>query len=177
MLRGYQQTNSLTAFISLRRSIMNSNDSRQKRNQCLIHQFMWASRIHRGMIEEQVKKIGIHSSQHRMLGIIAADKDICQKDIAQRLNISSAAVAVTLGKLEAAGLIERSQFFEDARKNHIRITDKAADILRQTNDKFVEIDDRFLGALTEEELDTLSALVLKICHSLKPECCKPSSEE
>lgn len=156
---------------------MDSNSTRQKRNQCLIHSLLWASRIHRSMIEERVKKIGVHSSQHRMLRIIASDKDICQKDIAQRLNISSAAVAVTLGKLEAAGLIERSQFFEDARKNHIRVTDKAAEILQRTSDKFAEADDIFFSALSDEELETLGKLVDKICHSLRPDCCGKKNEE
>lgn len=156
---------------------MDNKDLRRKRNQSVIHRFMWAFRIHRGMIEEQVGKIGVHSSQHRMLMIIASDKDICQKDIAQRLNISSAAVAVTLGKLEAAGLIERSQFFEDARKNHIRVTDKAAEILQKTSDKFAEVDDKFFGALSDEELETLGMLIDKICHSMRPECCRGSNEK
>lgn len=150
---------------------------RQKKAQCVVRKFMWASRLHRNMVEEQVSKTGIHSSQHIMLTLIEGDKDICQKDIAQRLNISSAAVAVTLNKLEAAGLVERSQFFDDARKNHISITDKAAEILKSTRDKFLEIDDRFFEALSAEELETLGSLLDKICGSMKPECCRGKKAE
>ena len=141
--------------------------ARQKKIACFMHTFLHVNRLHRTMIEAGISKLGIHGSQHRMLMVIARNKSICQKEIARQLDISSAAVAVTLNKLEAAELIERNQSFDDARMNHISITEKGAELLKSTRSMFDSIDDACFEGITDEEIDTVQSLLKKMIENLK----------
>ena len=120
---------------------MKKETARQQKIGQFIHSFLHVNRLRRVMVEAEISKLGIHSSQYHMLSLIAGSKSICQKEIAQKLEISSAAVAVTLNKLEAAGLINRNQSFDDARMNHITITEKGAELLKTTKTMFHSLDD------------------------------------
>ena len=144
---------------------MKKETARQKKISEVIHLFMHTNRLHRVMMEEKISDLGIHVSQHQMLAIIAANKSICQKDIAKKLEISSAAVAVTLNKLENAELIARVQSFEDARMNHITITDKGAALLKSTKQMFEVMDENFFKDITDEELQTMIDILTKVSEN------------
>ena len=146
---------------------MKKETARQKSVAEIIHLFLHVNRLHRIMAEEQISKLGIHCSQHQMLLLIATNKNICQKDIAQKLEISSAAVAVTLNKLESAELITRSQSFDDARMNHIAITEKGSKLLKTTREMFADIDEQFFKDITDEEMETLKDLLARMAESVK----------
>ena len=146
---------------------MGNTCDRQHKIGGLVHLFLHVNRLHRTMIEAEISKLGIHCSQHHMLVLISHNKSICQKEIAQKLEISSAAVAVTLNKLEAAGLIVRNQSFDDARMNHITITDKGSEILKTTREKFGAIDEKFFEGITDEEMDTLSNILCRMTDNLR----------
>ncbi len=146
---------------------MKKETARQKTVAEVVNLFLHVNRVHRAMAEEQISKLGIHNSQHQMLALIAASKNICQKEIAQKLEISSAAVAVTLNKLEAAELITRTQSFDDARMNHITVTDKGAKLLKTTRELYADIDDQFFTDVTDEELETLKTLLGKMAENVK----------
>ena len=143
------------------------NNARQQKISLLIRHFLHVSRLHRVMIESEISKLGIHCSQHNMLVLIANSKNICQKDIARELEISSAAVAVTLNKLESSGLIARSQSFDDARMNHITITDKGAELLKTTKEMFTGLDEEFFKGVTDEDIDRMNEVLAKITENLK----------
>ena len=144
---------------------MKKETARQKKVAELIHLFLHTNRLHRNLMEEQISKLGIHASQHHMLVIIANNKSICQKDIAKKLEISSAAVAVTLNKLEAAGLISRTQSFDDARMNHISITDKGSSLLKTTRQIFESIDEQFFKGVEDEDIDHMIATLKKVSEN------------
>ena len=82
-------------------------------------------RRHHALVERRTCDLGIHHSQHRMLIALAKRQDNVpsQKELAEILGISAAAVTATLKKLEKEGYITRSMTDEDNRKNEIRITD------------------------------------------------------
>lgn len=133
-----------------------------------MHTFLHANRLHRMMVESEISKLGIHCSQHHMLTLIAGSKNICQKEIAQKLEISSAAVAVTLNKLELSGLIERTQSFDDARMNHITITDKGAALLKSTKSVLDNLDARIFDGIDDEQIDKMQSALETMIENLKP---------
>ncbi len=141
---------------------MKKETARQKKISELMHLFLYTNRLHRSMVEEKLSDLEVHSSQHHMLAIIAENKSICQKDIAQKLDISSAAVAVTLNKLEGAGYISRSQSFDDARKNHITITDSGVALLKKTKQIFDAMDAEMFEDVTDEEIEQMTAILSKL---------------
>ena len=146
---------------------MKKETARQHKMAGLTHSFLHVNRLRRIMVEEQVSRLGIHCSQHNMLMLIAHNKNICQKEIAQKLEISSAAVAVTLNKLEAAELIVRHPSFDDARMNYITITDKGNEILKATKEMFRTIDEKSFEGITDEEMETMDRLLEKMTENLK----------
>lgn len=141
---------------------MKKETIRQRKIAEFVNQFLYVNRLHRIQVEEQISRHGIHSSQHHMLVLISQSKSICQKDIAEKLNISSAAVAVTLNKLESADLIARTPSFDDARMNHITVTDKGAQLLKNTKAMLAEADEEFFKNVTDEEIEAVSSVLKKI---------------
>ncbi|MBQ3927319.1 MAG: MarR family transcriptional regulator, partial [Clostridia bacterium] len=93
--------------------------------------------------------------------------------------ISPAAVATTLKKLEHAGLVERRTNAEDARFNRIDLTDKGREIVSKTKILFRQIDEEMFKDLTQEEMQNLSATLAKLVQALKkntPSCCAGEEE-
>ncbi len=147
---------------------MKKETARQKKIAELMHLFLYTNRLHRSRMEDKIASLGIHGSQHHTLAIIAANKSLCQRDIAQQLDISSAAVAVTLTKLENAGLITKTQSFDDARMNHVTITDKGSALLKASRRLLDELDEDFFNGITDEEIEAMSATLKKVSENAAP---------
>ena len=129
---------------------------------------MQTDRLHRAAIEAQVDKLGIHRSQHIVLMNISRQKEgTNQTDIASSLDISPAAVTVTLQKLERSGLIERHGDKKDGRAKTIQLTEAGKDTVAQTHGLFLEVDDAMCAGITDEELDSLCSVLSKMINNLK----------
>ena len=63
-----------------------------------------------------------------------------QKEVAQHFEISSAAVAVMLKKLEASGYIQRVSQKDDMRFNRIAVTEKGKSVINATKKLVDEVD-------------------------------------
>jgi MarR family. len=102
---------------------------------------------------------GVYHSQHRLLMVISHNPDASQNDIAKSMDISAAAVAVSLKKLEKRGYIKREMVKEDNRLNKIIITEKGNKVVEQSKQIFDYADQKVFEGLTEEEKHTLSGLL------------------
>ena len=92
---------------------------------------------------------------------------ISQKDIAEHFEISPAAVAVSLKKLEAGGYIVRKTSDNDSRYNEIEITKKGKEIVDFSHSIFEDIDNKTFKGMSEEEKQTLVLLLDKVTNNLK----------
>ncbi len=92
-----------------------------------------------------------------------------QKDLAKHFDISPAAVAGTLKKLEADGYIERGKCSErqDSRFNEIKITERGREATMQSRQYFKHIDSEALRGFTDSELEMLTAFLLRMQENLK----------
>ncbi len=148
---------------------MNERNQKERR---LMHMFLSASRLHHALAESKISKLGLHRSQHHMLICIKNNQAVCQKDLAQKLEISPAAVAVTLKKLEASGLVKRCASSDDNRMNQIELTDAGKDLLEETSEYFLHIDHSAFEDFSESDMETFEALLMKMKHSLKESLCE-----
>lgn len=138
----------------------------EKCKEC-IHVFMKADRLRRKYIEKRIGSLAIHHSQHRVLMYISrCEKTPNQKEIAEKFDISPAAVAVTIKKLENNGYISRSVALQDSRYNNIKITDKGKDIIKQSSAVFKEIDEKTFIDFSDAEIDELIRLLNKINRAI-----------
>ena len=145
-------------------------DSRAAAIQKTIHAFIAANILHRKTIEGWATDAGMHSSQHRMLlHLSKCEHTPSQKDLAKHFDISPAAVAVTLKKLESDGYIERGKCSErtDSRFNEIKITELGRQATVQSRKYFHHVDSEAFRDFTNEELATFTALLERMQENLK----------
>lgn len=131
-----------------------------------IRMLIQTDRFHQAAIEAQFNRYGIHRTQHMTLRyIMHCETPPTQREIAEAFEVSPATVAVTLKKLESAGLILRQPL--DSRTKCIRITDAGRDILEKTRDLFRAVDDAMCADISDAELDALDRNLQKMQQNLK----------
>ena len=124
-------------------------------------------RDHKSAIDQYVDETRLHKSQHRLLMSLAALGDpVSQKKLADYLNITPAAVAVTLKKLEKNGLVTKTISDEDNRFNNVTITDKGKKIVKESQKVFQNTDDVMFKDFTEEEILQLEGFMDRIQKNL-----------
>ena len=123
--------------------------------------------MHRAMIDSRAKEIGIHRTQHRILMHLARHECLpAQKDLAEHLDITPAAVTGALKKIEQDGYIERT-LGKDNRYNEIRITEKGRAIVKRTRLLFSEADISMFDGFSEQELSTYISCLEKLQENMK----------
>ncbi len=135
-----------------------------------IHAFITADILHRRTIEQWATDAGMHRSQHRMLMYLTkCESTPSQKDLAKHFDISPAAVAVTLKKLESDGYIERGKCAErsDSRYNEIKITERGRVASMQSRKYFQHVDSEAFKDFSDDELAAFTDLLERMQNNLK----------
>ncbi len=135
-----------------------------------IHAFIAADLLHRKVIDSWAASAGMHRSQHRMLLCLSkCDSTPSQKELAKKFDISPAAVAVTLKKLEGDGYIERGKCADcaDFRCNEIKITDRGRQAAIQSKKYFQHVDSEAFKDFSNEELTIFTSLLERMTENLK----------
>ena len=132
-----------------------------------IHRLMRVNRLHRSLVEKTMGEAGLHRSQHLMLiylkNCTAAPS---QKEIAASFDVTPAAVAMSLNKLEEKGYIERFHIGDDRRTNYVRISEKGAGVLEQTRAMCEEADKAMFKDIGAEDIEKLTELLDKMKDNL-----------
>ncbi len=128
-------------------------DAREMAVRETVHTLFRTMRLHRAAIERTLSDLGIHHSQHRMLVHLCRHGGrVAQRTLSAEFDISPAAVAVTLRKLEERGLIRRTAEGEDGRCKTVAITEAGEELLRVSHGAFTAVDLAMFASLSEEEL-------------------------
>ncbi len=135
-----------------------------------VHLLMYTNRLHKKVIDKHISEVGMYASQHRVLMYLAKfDKVPSQREVADHFEISTAAIAVTLKKLEKDGLISREKNEEryDNRYNEIKVTEKGRREVAKTAEFFNTVDMEMFENMTDGELEALCCLLEKIRDNLE----------
>ena len=125
-------------------------------------------RYHKALIETELSRLGIHRSQHHVLMYLSFCPEAPTQDqIARNMEISPAAVAVTLKKLEAAGLVERVVRRENGREKEVRLTRQGKDIADTTVGLLQRTDEMITEGFSEKELEKLESFLDRMGENLK----------
>lgn len=131
------------------------------------HAFVKAGRMHRAYCGRLIGKVGLHRNQHRILMMLSCGKEKpSQKELAERMEISTAAVAVIIKKLEQNGYITKTSAKSDGRFNEIEITPKGRSVVEETKEYFAECDRILFRGFQEEEIAALEEYMTKISENL-----------
>ncbi len=127
-----------------------------------IEMMMKINKMHHEMIHFRAKEIGMHRTQHRILMHLAMDAKLSsQKELADRLHITPAAITVALKKIEQEGYVERA-LGHDARYNELKITEKGRALVNRTQEIFHRADTAMFENFSDEELDAYISCLEKI---------------
>lgn len=125
------------------------------------------NRAHKKVIDSCVcSRIGIHRTQHIILMHLAGrGVTPSQKEIADHLGITPAAVTGALQKLESDGYITRS-IGNDNRYNEITLTDMGRKVVSETKLLFSDIDAEMFSDFSERELSDFITSLKKIQNNI-----------
>lgn len=121
-----------------------------------VNMLISTNRMHKRLIDSSVSaQVGLHRTQHVILMHLAKkDRLPSQKELADHLNITPAAVTVALQKLESGGYIIRSAG-DDNRFNEISITELGRRVVEESKAIFAKIDEAMFDGFSDEELKIL----------------------
>ena len=133
----------------------------------ILHEFIGVTRYHRRAFENAVRGMGIHHSGHRILMFLAQNEGTpSQKEIAERFEITPAAVTGTLKKLEKEGYILRSVDEIDTRLNRIQVTEKGYAVFEKTHTLFGSVDEAMLEGFSDAEREILYNYLIRMKKNL-----------
>ncbi len=125
-----------------------------------VHKMVITMKKHRKLFDEMRKETGLGRSDHRMLMLLSEKgSSLSQTSIAQTLEISTAAVAVMLKKMESDGYILRKVNEADSRFNEIILTEKGEKIAESSKKAFLKIDTALFEGFSLEETEKLNELL------------------
>ncbi len=128
---------------------------------------MRVNRLHRSVVEKKFKELGVHRTQHMLLVYIAkSDTPPSQKQIAHHFDVTPAAVAMSLKKMEKNGLIERKSSECDSRVNFIQLSQKGREVQEKTMEMFKTMDETAICGVSEEELNMLNSILERMAENL-----------
>lgn len=130
--------------------------------------FRRTDRMLRKCIEKKVRTMeeGVYRSQHRLLMILGKNPNCSQNELATVLEISPAAVAVSLRKLEKGGYITREMKEEDRRSNQVAITEKGSQLICKSIRLFDQVDRGMFDGFDDRELQQFYELLQKVHSNL-----------
>ena len=129
--------------------------------------FIDMGKEHRALMEKRLGCTGMCRGQHQTLMGIGRNPGLSQKELAKEQNVSTAAIAVALKKLEKGGYIERTADEKDSRCNSISITEKGKDVMETSRQIFMDIEEEILSGFSEEERCALLGYICRIRNNIK----------
>lgn len=115
----------------------------------------------------RIATTGIAPAQAYVLGELWIEEPLSQVELARRLEIGKASTGKTLGRLEAAGFIERRRNDVDRRVVTVHLTKTGRALRKNLLQAATDQDDRIHAALSEEKLEEMIGLLDKLIERFR----------
>lgn len=131
------------------------------------------NQAHRAAVQAELNAAGLEKVGHPMLVSIlqSAEEDPegqcqAQRELADLLHVSPAAVANSLKCLERDGYIRREPWERDARRNRVLLTPKGAAAVEGCREVFRRVSARMMDGFSQEELTQLAQFQRRMLDNL-----------
>lgn len=135
----------------------------------LVRELISISVIHRYRITQSASSVGLYFGQPMILDYVSEHDACTQKELAEAMHISAASIAITIKRIEKAGLIVRTPDEADSRKNHLSVTEKGREALTEFKKICQSTDEAMFRDFTPEERETLHNLLVRLHQNLDSE--------
>ena len=146
-------------------------DSNQGEEALASHQCVWKYmeivKLHRTVLEHRFSNTGVYRSQHQILMYVADHPNASQKEIAEQYKVSTAAIAVSLKKLEKGGYILREVDEKDNRYNQNDLTEKGRKLVDISQSIFCQVEKEMFSGFSEEDFSSLMGYLEKVRENLE----------
>ncbi len=117
-------------------------------------------------IHRALKDSDVYFGQPPILDWLSAHDACTQNGLAKGLNVSPASIAVSLRRMQKSGLVEKVTDENDLRRNLVSLTEKGRAQREYIHNCFEEIDRKLYAGFSDAELETLEALLARLCANL-----------
>ena len=131
------------------------------------------NQAHRAAVQWELNAAGLREVGHPMLLTIlesgeGSQDQQCraQRDLAELLHISPAAVANSLKSLEKSGYIRREPGQWDARRNRVILTGKGVQAVEGCRNAFQRVSEQMMSGFSPEELEQLAQFQRRMLNNL-----------
>ncbi|WP_312428804.1 MarR family winged helix-turn-helix transcriptional regulator [Lacrimispora sp.] len=128
--------------------------------------YMRIMQLHRYILDERLKETGVYRSQHQILMMLSDHSNVSQKEIAERLYVSTATIAVSVKKLEKGGYITRVVDQEDNRMNKLCLTEKGKHTVKHSREFFHNVEERMFRDFSAEEMAAMGQFLDRVYDNL-----------
>lgn len=118
----------------------------------------------RDKMRQKTEVLGLVDTYRPILFILENNNGCTQLDIVKKTKLKAPTISLTLQKMEYSGLITRVENTLDKRITNIYITDKGMKIREDLKSLFDETDNEFLEVLTEEEINYVKNILIKMIN-------------
>lgn len=131
----------------------------------VLRKFIHVDRYHHRLLDNSVSKVGLHRAQYGVLFHLLHFEGT-QKQLAECFDISSAAMANILKKLECLGYITKISQKDDARCNVLSLTDSGRSVLEKSKALAQQVDENMFIGFSDDELEVFLNCLNKIQKNL-----------
>jgi DNA-binding MarR family transcriptional regulator len=121
---------------------------------------------HQLCIQSVLARYDLHFGQPRILHVVMEMDGATQNEIAVRLGVSPASVAMSIKRMQKAGLLEKTGDEKDLRINQIRLTQKGHMVQKESLMEVISADKKMLNGFTEDEIRLFNGFLNRIYENL-----------
>lgn len=114
-----------------------------------------------------LERYNLHAGQPRILHTVADMDGASQKDIADKLQISPASLAMSIKRMCKAGLVEKVASETDLRTNKIKITPKGMQMHVDCMKACAQADQKMIEGLSEQEIEQFGDILSRIYNNMQ----------
>ena len=125
----------------------------------------WAAKLSKANMDARVSRYDVTPAQtHVLLYLQQHGGRVPQHELAEFLRVNG-----VLDRMEEKGLVRRSVSGSDARRRFITLTEKGAEQQALFQQSFLDVEEAMVRGFTQEERETLCALLDRVIQNLKEE--------
>jgi len=121
--------------------------------------------------DQAMDKIGLFRGQAFLLMILSHHDGLTHTEIAQKMQISPAAVTKIIQRMEKLNYVQRCPDPNDERISRVFLMDEGKAVTQQIHHSFTEIDEVIIAGFSEEDQKKLKTLLLRVLKNLKNRSC------
>ena len=132
--------------------------------------FRAVNKMHRRCLKKEMDSRGLGKVGQPMILFMLRNHEVAaecdQKGFSEALGVSPATVAVSIKRMEKAGLISKSTDRDDLRRNHLAITDKGLLLVNDCIRAFHDVDEGTFKGFSEEQRKQLENSYRRMMENL-----------